>query len=362
MQVLEAGGKTLTLRLRGSKTELEEMGEDVSDMAVTTSQLQAKLLALTGGQVDIMLDENTFKSSTQILREMAEAWESMTDVQQAAALELMGGKRQANILSALIQNFETAEKSIEASAKSAGSALKENEKYLDSIQGKIDQLKNATQSMWNNAIDSKVVKNFLSIGTAIVKVIDRIGILNSALLALGAYKGLTKLAKSFKLSSVPLKLMWQYLNELTVGFKGFTLAQMKSNTAMIAGHFANENYTKSLIKTSLAEWLAKKSAQKLEEAQYQLFLAKSGLYEGTARVADVQAAEAAVQAASIPVDYAKMTSIQLLGLGFKQLAISIWSATKAVAAFLFTNPIGWIILAISAVDAKSSLILENTPV
>jgi DNA repair exonuclease SbcCD ATPase subunit len=50
--------KTLTLRLRGSKTELEEMGEDVSNMATTTSQLQAKLLALTGGQVDIMLDEN----------------------------------------------------------------------------------------------------------------------------------------------------------------------------------------------------------------------------------------------------------------------------------------------------------------
>lgn len=87
--------KTLTLRLRGSKTELEEMGEDVSDMATTTSQLQAKLLALTGGQVDIMLDQNTFKSSTQILREMADAWESMTDIQQASALELMGGKRQA---------------------------------------------------------------------------------------------------------------------------------------------------------------------------------------------------------------------------------------------------------------------------
>ena len=58
--------KTLTLRLRGSKTELEEMGEDVSDMATTTSQLQAKLLALTGGKVDIMLDANTFKNSTEI--------------------------------------------------------------------------------------------------------------------------------------------------------------------------------------------------------------------------------------------------------------------------------------------------------
>jgi hypothetical protein len=32
----------------------------------------------------------------------------------------MGGKRQANTLSALIQNFDTVEEAIEASAKSAG--------------------------------------------------------------------------------------------------------------------------------------------------------------------------------------------------------------------------------------------------
>lgn len=84
--------KTLTLRLRGAKTELEEAGLDIENMATTTSQLQAKLLALTGGQVDIMLDANTFKSSTQILREMAAAWEDMNDIQRASALELMGGK------------------------------------------------------------------------------------------------------------------------------------------------------------------------------------------------------------------------------------------------------------------------------
>jgi hypothetical protein len=61
-------------------------------MATTTSQLQAKLLALTGGKVDIMLDANTFKNTTQILREMAGAWEDMNDIQRASALELMGGR------------------------------------------------------------------------------------------------------------------------------------------------------------------------------------------------------------------------------------------------------------------------------
>ena len=54
------------MRLRGAKTELEEAGEDVSDMATTTSSLQKKLKALTNGKVDIMVDANTFKNTTEI--------------------------------------------------------------------------------------------------------------------------------------------------------------------------------------------------------------------------------------------------------------------------------------------------------
>ena len=84
--------KTLALRLRGAKVELEEAGEDVDGMAESTSQLQEKLLALTHGKVDIMIDSTTFKNTTQILREMSEAWEYMTDIERAAALELMGGR------------------------------------------------------------------------------------------------------------------------------------------------------------------------------------------------------------------------------------------------------------------------------
>ena len=73
----------MALRLRGTKTELQEAGEDVDGMAESTSQLQAKLKALTHGKVDIMIDTNNFKNTTQILREMVTAWEDMTDVERA---------------------------------------------------------------------------------------------------------------------------------------------------------------------------------------------------------------------------------------------------------------------------------------
>ena len=157
--------KTLALRLRGTKTELEDAGLETDNMAESTSQLQAKLKALTHGKVDIMIDANNFKNTPQVLREMAGAWEEMTDVERSAALELMGGKRQANILASIIKNFDTVEQVIATSQNSAGSALAENEVYLDSIQGNLDQLSNSTQTMWMNFMRSDVVKFLISVAT-----------------------------------------------------------------------------------------------------------------------------------------------------------------------------------------------------
>lgn len=348
--------KTLTLRLRGSKTELEEMGEDVSDMATTTSQLQAKLLALTGGQVDIMLDENTFKSSAQILREMAAAWESMTDIQRASALELMGGKRQANVLSALIQNFDTAEKAIETSANSAGSALRENEVWLDSIEGKITQFTGALQTMWKNTLDSDVVKGIVNLGTEIVKIIDKVGLLNSALLAFGAYKGFGALFKSLKADGVTLKSVWKWINQLTLATRQQQIADAAAAGTTLSRSNAEKFLNLSIVKRLTTEQIdAKvKEANRVREialvgAKQALALAEEQYAEGLIDDIALQAAKNAVDAASVPINTVQLTMTQALGMAFKGLAASIWGATKAVIAFLFTNPVGWVILAIGAI-------------
>lgn len=175
--------KTLALRLRGAKVELEEASLDTDNMAESTATLQAKLKALTHGKVDIMLDADTFKNTTQILREMSEAWEDMTDIERASALELMGGKRQANILASVIKNFDTVESVIETSMNSEGSALAENEKYLDSIQGKTDILTNSMQTLWNNALNSDFLKFLLDVANGLVKAADSAGLLNVAIAA-----------------------------------------------------------------------------------------------------------------------------------------------------------------------------------
>ena len=171
---------------------VEEAGLETDGMAETTSQLQAKLKALTDGKVDIMVDANNFKNTTQILREMSAEWEHMTDVEQAAALELLGGKRQANTLSAIISNFDIVEDAIEASENSAGSAMEENAKVLDSIQGRINLFNNAVEVMWSNLLDDEWIKRLVDGGTALVKFIDKLGSLRTVLFGILTYYSVFK--------------------------------------------------------------------------------------------------------------------------------------------------------------------------
>lgn len=80
------------MRIRGAKTELEDAGLDAENMASSTAKLREEILALSG--VDIMLNTNEFKSTYQIMEELADKWQDLSDIQQATVTELIAGKRQ----------------------------------------------------------------------------------------------------------------------------------------------------------------------------------------------------------------------------------------------------------------------------
>ena len=187
--------KTLSLRLRGAKADLEDAGLETEGMATSTAKLRDQLFALTGGKVDIMLDDSTFKSTIQILREMSEVWDDMSDIDSAAALELMAGKMHANTMAALISNFDIAEEALATSLNSEGSAITENEKYMQSIQGHIDQFNNALQSMWYDELDDGMLTFFVDLGTALMEVVDTVGLLPGLLS--GAFIFFTSFKQSF---------------------------------------------------------------------------------------------------------------------------------------------------------------------
>lgn len=169
--------------LRAAKADAEEAGIETDGMANSVSELRETIKTLTHDKVDIMSDEagTKFKSTTQIMREIAGVYDSLSDIDQAALLKTISGKRLANTTSALIQNWSTVEDVIESTKNATGSADAENAKYLDSIQGKLAQFQAQFQSASTSVLDSGLVKGTIDAGSGILgffnTLIDKLGVL-----------------------------------------------------------------------------------------------------------------------------------------------------------------------------------------
>lgn len=191
--------KILSLRIRGAKSDLESMGESTDDLADSTSKLREEIKGLTG--VDIMADEDTFKSTAEIIKEIGAVWDQMTDVSQAATLEKLAGKNRASTVAGLIENYKTIDKVIEAASNADNSALEENQKIIDSIDGKIQKLQNRVQEFWYNAIDDSTVKTTVSILTFLVetgtKLVDIFGVMPPIFASIFAFIGRDKSKERF---------------------------------------------------------------------------------------------------------------------------------------------------------------------
>lgn len=180
--------KTISMRIRGAKTELEEAGLETDGMAESTASLREELMALSG--VDIMKSETEFKSTYDILDELATKWQDLTDIQQASLTELIAGKRQGNIVSALMQNFDIARESVDtAENKSVGSAERELENWNKGIEASLSHFKSQFQAFSTSMIDSDLFKGIVDGGTAalnvVTQLIDTIGVIPTILGGLG---------------------------------------------------------------------------------------------------------------------------------------------------------------------------------
>lgn len=164
--------KTISMRIRGAKTELEEAGLETEGMVESTAKLRQEILALTG--VDIMDGANQFKSTYAIMDELAAKWKDLTDIQQATVTELIAGKRQGNIVSSLMQNFDVARDALETSLNSSGSAMKEHEKWQQSLEARLLKLKATWQSLSQSFMSSDFLKVALDGVIALVDGIDKL--------------------------------------------------------------------------------------------------------------------------------------------------------------------------------------------
>ena len=132
-------------------------------------------------------DKNTFKSTTELLRDISEIYDDLTDKQQAGLLEALGGKRQGQIIAAILNNFDTVEKSLNTMQNSAGNAEKEMSVIMDSLDYKINQLKETGTGLFQNIFQTDDMGNIISLLTGLLNILngltDTFGFLGTVMLA-----------------------------------------------------------------------------------------------------------------------------------------------------------------------------------
>lgn len=183
--------KTLFARMNNVKAGKfvdDETGESLNDVEKVLHELGIELR----GQNDL------FRSSADVLDEVAARWNDFDNVQQHAIATAMAGTRQQEKLITLLSNYDSALKYTETSLNSAGTAVEKFGAYTESIEGKTNSLKASFEQFSMTVLDSDLVADVMGFFetimngvTGIASFIENLGGLKTVLLAVAAALAIT---------------------------------------------------------------------------------------------------------------------------------------------------------------------------
>ena len=178
-----------------------KVGRGLRTIAINISKLaqEQETLSVANGKYTISLQDQDgqMKSTYDIMSQLGDIWGDLNETEQTALATQLAGKTQFEVFSNVMKNWGSAVKATNTALDSNGSSLRENEKYLDSIEGKIQAFRSAWEQLSFHLVNSDLIKDVVDLGTKIITVIDnivqKIGALPTALGALGVAFGAKKL-------------------------------------------------------------------------------------------------------------------------------------------------------------------------
>lgn len=203
---VSAGLRTISLRLVGTEEaekELSAMNEEVDAFVKATNSKKQQIIkdytavASNNYQGFDILDSNgNYKNTYEILLGIAKVYKEIQEQDKklgtnhaTALIEELAGKNRSNIASAILQDPTQLEAVKKSSEEAMGSAEKELNSYLDSIDGKMAQLENRAQEFWFKIIDSETIKNGIDLLSTLLKsttnFVDKVGLLPTILTGIG---------------------------------------------------------------------------------------------------------------------------------------------------------------------------------
>ncbi|MCM1500320.1 MAG: phage tail tape measure protein, partial [Clostridium sp.] len=155
--------KTISMRVRGYDEDTEEYIGDIEELSGKIADLTKT--ASTPGGISLFSDQakTEYKSTRQLLQEISEIYDQLTDKNQAELLEALAGKRNGQAVAAILNNFDTVTSSLESMANSAGNAEAEMAIAMDSIDYKLNKVKETGTGIAQNLFNREDMKSVLDI-------------------------------------------------------------------------------------------------------------------------------------------------------------------------------------------------------
>lgn len=184
---------------------VEELSGEIANLTKTAS---------TPGGISLFTDETKteYKSTYQLLKEISEIYDQLTDKDQAGLLEALAGKRQGQIIAATINNFEAAEKAMDNMANSAGSAEREMSVIMDSLDYKLSITKETATGIAQNLFKREDMKSVVDVLNSFMGILDKIteklGLFKSIGLGAGLFAGVKNFGKVREY--VPFNFCFEY--------------------------------------------------------------------------------------------------------------------------------------------------------
>ena len=167
--------KTIVARFQEMKQDPTKL-VDSEGIAMDVNKVD-KALKTIG--VNLTNQKGEFRDLDDVFLDISQRWDSLTQGQQRYIATIAAGSRQQSRFIAMMSNYERTMELVDAANNSAGASQRQFEKTLDSMEAKLNKLKNAWDQFTMGLMNNQILKfgvDALTEGFTIVnKFIDAIG-------------------------------------------------------------------------------------------------------------------------------------------------------------------------------------------
>lgn len=184
--------KTISMRLRGLVAEDDEDGDTVWKPAKLNKLIYDTTKSQTGQGISLLADDDAFKSTYEIIKDIAKVWNQLDSKSQSGLLEKMAGKHRATVLAATLSDVERLEEAFEKASNAGNSAMNEWQKRTTSIEYAIGQLNATWQEFSQNTIPKETIVRFINLAQSALEFAEKIGVINATIGIIGGLLTSTK--------------------------------------------------------------------------------------------------------------------------------------------------------------------------